>query len=76
MLFWRNDMPKVENFQETPLTETEEIFAPGQYGGGYVSEFFLNRLKVSVHPYFRKIKDLKVSSHLFIDRKRYKILLD
>ena len=75
MLFWRNDMPKVENFQETPLTETEDI-RPGQYGGGYVSEFFLNRLKVSVHPYFRKIKDLKVSSHLFIDRKRYKILLD
>lgn len=25
MLFWPNDMPKVENFQETPLTETEDI---------------------------------------------------
>ena len=28
MLFWPNDIPKVENFQEAPLTETEDIRQP------------------------------------------------
>lgn len=42
---------------------------PGQYGTHHVQKFFLNQLDVSVHPYFEKIQSLRVSSHLFIDRK-------
>ena len=41
---------------------------PGQYGGGFVKEFFLNQLDTNIHPYFKEIKDLKVSSHLLVER--------
>lgn len=42
---------------------------PGDYGTGAVKEFFQNKLKVNAHPYYKEIKDQKVSSHFFIDRK-------
>ena len=42
---------------------------PGEFGGRYVEDFFLNKLDPSIHPYFETIIDLKVSSHLLIDRK-------
>ena len=41
---------------------------PGKFGGGHVEEFFQNILDPQAHPYFDEIKELKVSSHLFIDR--------
>ena len=41
---------------------------PGEYGGSYVSDLFLNSLDISVCEYFKDISTLKVSSHLFIDR--------
>lgn len=41
---------------------------PGQFGGGYVQQFFTNQLNPNEHPYFAEIADLKVSSHLFIER--------
>lgn len=41
---------------------------PKQYGGGYVEQFFQNKLDASKHPYFDTIKDLQVSAHLFISR--------
>ena len=41
---------------------------PGQYGGGFVKEFFLNQLDTNIHPYFKEIRDLKVSSHLLVER--------
>ena len=41
---------------------------PGKFGGGHVEEFFQNILDHQAHPYFDEIKELKVSSHLFIDR--------
>ena len=41
---------------------------PKEYGGDYVENFFLNKLKISDHEYFEEIKDLKVSSHLYIKR--------
>lgn len=41
---------------------------PKEFGGGYVQKFFANELDSSAHPYFEEIKDLKVSSHLFIER--------
>ena len=41
---------------------------PEQFGGGYVQQFFCNRLPVDVHPYFSTIADLQVSAHCLIDR--------
>lgn len=41
---------------------------PGEFGGGFVEDFFLNRLDSHAHPYFATIADLCVSSHCFIDR--------
>lgn len=41
---------------------------PGQYGGGYIQRFFQNRLSADEHEYFKDIADLRVSSHLLIER--------
>ena len=41
---------------------------PGQYKNDFVEKFFTNALDHSIHPYFRTIEGLKVSSHLFIRR--------
>lgn len=41
---------------------------PGQFGGGYVQQFFLNQLPPQQHPYFQEIAGLQVSSHLLIER--------
>jgi AmpD protein len=41
---------------------------PGEFGGDNVTELFLNTLDCTKHPYYEKLKDLKVSSHLFIRR--------
>lgn len=41
---------------------------PNNYGGGYIEDLFCNRLDATVHPYFSTIAELKVSSHLVIDR--------
>lgn len=42
---------------------------PGQFGGGYIEQFFQNRLDPSVHPYFAEIGHLQVSAHFLIDRQ-------
>lgn len=41
---------------------------PGEFANGCVKDFFLNRLDSNAHPYFQSIKDMRVSSHLFIER--------
>jgi AmpD protein len=41
---------------------------PGEFGGGYIRDLFLNRLDPLAHPYFAEIADLEVSSHLLICR--------
>ena len=41
---------------------------PNQFGGGYIEDFFQNKLNPCAHPYFDRIKTLKVSSHLLIKR--------
>ena len=42
---------------------------PGEFGGGHIDQLFCNCLDPDAHDYFRKICDLRVSSHLLIDRK-------
>ncbi len=41
---------------------------PGQFGGPWIADLFLNRLDINAHPYFAEIAGLKVSSHLLIRR--------
>lgn len=41
---------------------------PGEFDGDAVIKFFTNQLDFSLHPYYQKIKDMKVSSHLFLRR--------
>ncbi len=41
---------------------------PGEFGGSAVEEFFLNQLNCDSLLAYQDIKDLKVSSHLFIRR--------
>ena len=41
---------------------------PNQFGGGYIEQFFTNCLDVEADKYFEEIANLKVSSHLLIDR--------
>ncbi len=41
---------------------------PGEFGGGWISDLFLNQLDPTAHPYFQQISELKVSSHLLIRR--------
>ena len=42
---------------------------PGKFGGGHIEDFFQNKLDSSFHPYFKEIINLRVSSHILIDRK-------
>ena len=42
---------------------------PEQFGGPYIAQLFSNCLDPNEHAYFQDIYQLKVSSHLLIDRK-------
>ena len=42
---------------------------PNQFGGKAIDQFFLNKLDENAHPFFKTIRDLKVSAHFVIDRK-------
>ncbi|NOX08671.1 MAG: 1,6-anhydro-N-acetylmuramyl-L-alanine amidase AmpD [Gammaproteobacteria bacterium] len=41
---------------------------PGQYGGGWIDDLFMNQLDSSAHPYFSQLEGLKVSTHVLIRR--------
>jgi len=41
---------------------------PGEFGGPWIDDLFMNRLDPRAHPYFREIADLRVSAHLLIRR--------
>ncbi len=41
---------------------------PGEFGGSWIDDLFLNRLDPGVHPYFAAIANLRVSAHLLIER--------
>jgi AmpD protein len=41
---------------------------PNKFGGTFIEDFFTNKLKIEKNSYFKKIKDLKVSSHFLIKR--------
>jgi N-acetyl-anhydromuramoyl-L-alanine amidase len=41
---------------------------PGEFGGPWIERLFTNSLPAEVHPYFREVGSLRVSSHLVIMR--------
>lgn len=41
---------------------------PGEFGGPYIGDLFLNRLDCDRHPFFDQLRSLKVSSHFLIRR--------
>lgn len=41
---------------------------PGEFGGGWIDDLFLNKLDPTAHPYFQEIAGLQVSAHLLIRR--------
>jgi AmpD protein len=41
---------------------------PGEFGGPYIEDLFVNRLDPTRHPYFACIAHLRVSAHLLIRR--------
>lgn len=41
---------------------------PGEFGGGWIDDLFLNKLNSKAHPYFAEIADIRVSAHLLIKR--------
>ncbi len=41
---------------------------PGQFGGGYITDFFLGNLDPTVDPYFETIYKVRVSAHCLIQR--------
>ena len=41
---------------------------PGDYGGGFVQQFFQNRLDPAGHEYFAGIAGMRVSAHCLIER--------
>lgn len=41
---------------------------PGEFGGPFIEDLFLNRLDPDVHPFFRAIAEARVSSHLLVRR--------
>jgi len=42
---------------------------PGQFGGPYVHDLFLDRLDLTAHPTFASLSGVRVSAHLFISRR-------
>ena len=64
------------NFNKRPIHNSIKLLVihsislpPGEYGGSYIDELFLNCLNPKDDPYFSDIANLQVSSHLLIDRK-------
>ncbi len=41
---------------------------PGEFGGGFIQQFFCNRLDKKGHGYFAGICDMRVSAHCLIER--------
>ena len=41
---------------------------PGEFGGQQVRDLFCNRLDCTAHPYFARLRELRVSAHLLLER--------
>ena len=41
---------------------------PGEFGGGFIQQFFSNQLDANAHDYFAEIAQMRVSAHCLIER--------
>ena len=41
---------------------------PGEYGGPWIERLFTNRLDCDAHPYFERLRGLRVSAHFVVRR--------
>ncbi len=64
------------NFDERPPMEQINMIVvhgislpPGEFGGHWIEDLFVNRLDADAHPYFSDIAALQVSSHFLISRE-------
>ena len=74
---WLTQVTKVTspNFDDRPIETDISLIVihcislpPNQFGGDYINQLFCNQLDPEEHPYFKKIHQLNVSSHLLIRR--------
>ena len=63
------------NWDERPVAMRPEVLIihaislpPGEFGGPYVEQLFLNHIDPQGHPSFEGLQDLKVSAHVFLRR--------
>jgi AmpD protein len=63
------------NFDERPAGETISLVVlhsislpPGEYGGDAIERLFTNRLDWDAHPYYQRIRGLRVSAHFLLRR--------
>ena len=63
------------NFDSRPTGTTAELIVihnislpPGEFGGPYIADLFLNRLDFDVHPYFDRLRNARVSAHFLVRR--------
>lgn len=63
------------NFDDRPEGAKVELVVihnislpPGEFGGPYIEDLFMNRLHPGAHPYFAGISMLRVSAHYLIRR--------
>lgn len=63
------------NFDERPDNCEPELIVihnislpPGKFGGSAIDAFFTNNLNAAAHPYFAEISDMRVSTHVLIER--------
>jgi AmpD protein len=74
ILPWANHLPSPnassrEGWDVDAVVLHHISLPPGQFGGGYIADFFLNRLDPAAHPYFAEISCLRVSAHFLVDRE-------
>ena len=69
------DKQPSQHFNQRPNGDEVELLVihnislpPGQFGSEDITDFFLGRLKVDVHPFFSQIESLRVSAHCLIRR--------
>ena len=58
-----------ERYDDIELIVIHCISLPeGEYNNNHPKDLFLNKLDLSIHPSFKTLKNLKVSSHILINR--------
>jgi AmpD protein len=63
-----NQDARPDNFAPRLLVIHAISLPPGEFGGEYIEQLFLNKLDWDAHPFFLEIQDMQVSAHLLIRR--------